>query len=104
MLGIWTLRHNRIGNFNVHPEPKAAGLLVTSGPYRYVRHPMYVALLLFGAAVCFFYRDAWKIACWLVLALVLWAKSILEERALRRHFADYVGYAQRVRRFIPGLF
>ena len=43
---------------------------------------MYTALLLFAAAVGFFYGDAWKLACWLLLALVLFAKSMLEERAL----------------------
>lgn len=39
-LGGWTLLHNRPGNFNSHLEPKASGLLVTSGPYRLMRHPM----------------------------------------------------------------
>ncbi len=31
-LGLWTLIHNRPGNFNIRPEPKASGRLVTSGP------------------------------------------------------------------------
>jgi protein-S-isoprenylcysteine O-methyltransferase Ste14 len=102
-LGAWTLAHNRLGNFNIRPEPKASGRLVTSGPYRFVRHPMYCALLLFAAAAAVAYADAWKAAAWLALALVLWAKAALEERGLRAQFAGYADYAQRVRRFIPGL-
>lgn len=103
-LGLWALAHNRLGNFNIRPEPKASGRLVTSGPYRYMRNPMYSALLLFAAAGVVAYRDSWKILCWLALALVLLAKSVLEERGLREQHAAYAEYAKRVRRFIPGLF
>ncbi len=103
-LGLWTLLHNRPGNFNIRPEPKASGQLVTGGPYRYVRNPMYTAVLLFAAAEVVAYADPWKILCWLALALVLVAKAILEERGLRAQHAGYAEYAKRVRRFIPGVF
>lgn len=104
LLGLWTLFHNRPGNFNIRPEPKAAARLVTNGPYRYARHPMYTAVLLFGAAATVAYADAWKIAAWLALALVLLAKAILEERGLRSQFSGYERYSANVRRFIPFLF
>lgn len=103
-LGLWTLFHNPPGNFNIRPEPKTSGRLVTRGPYRYMRNPMYTALLLFAAAEVLAYRDPWKITCWLALALVLLAKVVLEERALRALFPAYAAYARRVRRFIPWLF
>jgi protein-S-isoprenylcysteine O-methyltransferase Ste14 len=103
-LGLWTLLHNRPGNFNIRPEPKASGRLVTGGPYRYMRNPMYAALLLFAAAEVLAYADLWKLACWTMLALVLLAKAMLEERGLRARFPDYDTYAKRVRRFIPGVF
>jgi protein-S-isoprenylcysteine O-methyltransferase Ste14 len=104
VIGLWALAHNRLGNFNIHPEPKALGRLVTGGPYRYMRNPMYTALLLFAAAEVVAYRDIWKIACWIALALVLLGKVLLEERFLRACFPDYAEYARRVRRFIPGVF
>ena len=103
-LGLWTIIHNRPGNFNIRPEPKASGRLVTSGPYRFVRNPMYSALLLFAAAEVVAYADPWKFLCWLALALVLMGKAMLEERGLRAHFPGYAEYASRVRRFIPGVF
>lgn len=103
-LGLWTLFHNRLGNFNIRPEPKARGKLVTSGPYAHMRNPMYSAVLLFAAAEVLAYSDPWKILCWFVLALVLLAKALLEERYLRALFPDYAAYAKRVRRFIPGVF
>ena len=103
-LGLWTLAYNRPGNFNIRPEPKASGTLVTGGPYRYMRNPMYSAVLLFAAAEVVAYADGWKIVCWLALALVLLAKSRLEERGLHARFPGYAAYAKRVYRFIPGVF
>jgi protein-S-isoprenylcysteine O-methyltransferase Ste14 len=105
LVGIWTLLHNRIGNFNVHPAPKSEGQLVTSGPYRHVRHPMYSAVLLVAAAAVLFY-DAGinKIFCWLALLLVLWLKTLLEEQALTHKFPDYANYSRRAGRFVPRLF
>lgn len=104
LLGAWTLFHNRPGNFNIRPEPKASARLITDGPYRYARHPMYTAVLLFGAAEVVAYADTWKIAAWLALALVLQAKATLEERGLRSQFSGYESYSANVRRFIPYLF
>lgn len=104
LLGSWTLLHNRPGNFNIRPEPKASARLITDGPYRYARHPMYTAVLLFGAAEVVAYADAWKIAAWIALALVLYSKAGLEERGLRVQFPGYAGYCTRVSRFIPYLF
>jgi protein-S-isoprenylcysteine O-methyltransferase Ste14 len=103
-LGLWTLFHNRPGNFNIRPEPKASARLVTGGPYRYMRNPMYSAVLLFAAAAVLVYGDPWKIVCWIALALVLLAKVMLEERYLRAIFPGYAAYAKRVKRFIPGVF
>jgi protein-S-isoprenylcysteine O-methyltransferase Ste14 len=103
-LGLWTLFHNRPGNFNIRPEPKTSGRLVTSGPYRFVRNPMYSAVLLFAAAEVVAYDDPWKILCSIALALVLLAKAMLEERSLRVRFPGYDAYAKRVPRFVPGLF
>ena len=104
LLGLWTLVYNRPGNFNIRPEPKASATLVTGGPYRYLRNPMYSAMLLFAAAEVLAYRDLWKIACWFALALVLLAKALLEERYLRALHPGYAAYSKRVRRFIPGIF
>ena len=103
-LGVWTLAHNRLGNFNIRPEPRTGARLVTRGPYRFMRHPMYAAVLLFAAAETVAYADAWKIIASLALALVLAAKAVLEERGLREQFPGYADYAKRVRRIIPGLF
>ena len=100
-LGIATLAVNRIGNFNIHPAPKASGLLIETGPYRYVRHPMYVAVLLVAAGLAACDAVAWKWLLWAVLAAVLRLKASLEETMLKRTYPDYAAYCGRTGAFVP---
>jgi protein-S-isoprenylcysteine O-methyltransferase Ste14 len=101
-LAVWTLAHNRIGNFNIRPTPKAGGHLITTGPYKQVRHPMYTAVLL-GAAALAWIGPAWAWLAWAVLVGVLWAKSTLEERWMAEQHPAYAAYRQRSRRLLPWL-
>lgn len=102
-VGVWTLAHNRPGNFNVHPEPHARGRLVTGGPYRYMRHPMYTAVLLFAAAETAAYMDPWKLLASALLFAVLLGKARIEEHRLAERYPEYPAYAARVKRFVPWL-
>ena len=103
-LGAWALGNNRPGNFNIHPAPKAGGQLVQQGPYRWMRHPMYSAVLLGGAA-CVAAVGGWPgWACLAALAAVLGAKAGLEERWLMVHHAGYAAYRARTARFLPGVY
>jgi protein-S-isoprenylcysteine O-methyltransferase Ste14 len=77
--------------------------LVAGGPYRYVRNPMYVAVLtvLLGEAVLF---SSAPIALWLgtFAALAHSFVVLYEEPTLERTFGDsYRAYRQRVRRWLP---
>jgi len=102
-LVLWVFAHNRPGNFNIRPEPKDGARLVLGGPYRWVRHPMYVALLLGMAAVVLAAHGLAQAVLWVVLAVVLNFKAALEERLLHQRWPDYVAYCARTRRFIPGV-
>ena len=102
-LATWVFLHNRPGNFNVRPEPKDGARLVTGGPYRRVRHPMYTALLLACAALVAAAPDAPRLLGWVLLVLVLRGKSALEERLLLRRWPDYAAYCARTWRFVPWL-
>lgn len=102
-LGLWALSANRPGNFNIRPEPKAEGHLVQTGPYRWIRHPMYTALLLFSAGCAAFVATLLTGGLSLALLLVLWLKASLEERLLCRRHPAYRAYMTRTRRFLPFL-
>ena len=103
VVGLWALSANRPGNFNIRPDPKDGGALVCHGPYRHVRHPMYLAVLLFATGVTVGFDGAWR---WLVLALlavVLHLKARHEERALAARYPDYAAYARRTPALLPFL-
>lgn len=104
LLGVWTLAYNRLGNFNIHPAPKAAGHLVTAGPYRLIRHPMYSAVLLGAGAMAWLVLPWVGVLAWGGLLLVLFTKARLEERWLCEQHAGYATYCQQNKRFVPWLF
>ena len=103
-LGAWTLLHNRLGNFNIHPEPKASGVLVTTGPYRWMRHPMYTTVLLTAAALACLSGSTMAWLLWTLLFGVLLAKSAMEEHWLHTHHPHYQTYRRQRKRFVPWLF
>jgi protein-S-isoprenylcysteine O-methyltransferase Ste14 len=103
-LGVAALACNRPGNFNIRPEPRAGGQLVLRGPYRWIRHPMYSAVLLCAGACAWASPSVSTGVTLVALAAVLQAKATLEERWLRRLHPAYAGYCAATRRFVPGLY
>ncbi|CAM8639365.1 STE14 Putative protein-S-isoprenylcysteine methyltransferase [Oxalobacteraceae bacterium] len=101
VFGVWILKHNRLGNFNIRPEVKPGAQLIIDGPYALVRHPMYVAVLWMGLCAVVLYASAAGLFLFGLLYLVLDLKAALEETYLRAHFADYEVYADKVGRFLP---
>jgi protein-S-isoprenylcysteine O-methyltransferase Ste14 len=100
-LGLWALAANRPGNFNLVPEVKQTAQFISGGPYAWVRHPMYLALMVAGLGVVLLYHDWPKLLCWVALLLVLRAKSALEEKAMSLRFPGYRDYAAMTGRFLP---
>jgi protein-S-isoprenylcysteine O-methyltransferase Ste14 len=77
--------------------------LVISGPYRFLRNPMYLGAGLALAGAALFYRSAWLLAYATAFLLVFHLFVLLyEEPTLGRKFgADYEQYRRRVRRWWP---
>lgn len=103
LVGLWALTANRPGNFNIHPTPRADGKLVAHGPYRWIRHPMYTAVMLLGLACALTRGDVLAWLLWGVLCLVLVSKAVLEERWMAALHPSYAHYQSRTRWFIPFL-
>ena len=84
--------------------PRGGAFLVTSGPYRYIRHPMYTAAFVLGAATSLL------TASWLVLvgglgmfALLAARTRVEEERLVEKFGASYREYQMTTGRFLPRL-
>lgn len=104
LVGLYTLAHNRLGNFGVYPEPITDACLVTTGPYRWIRHPMYTSLLLFMAGIAL-YHGAWlNYIAFGVLVAAIFGKIQVEEGYLHTHFEDYSDYVKRTHRLLPKIY
>lgn len=89
--------------FTASPIPKADGELVTTGAYGLVRHPIYSGLLVLGVGLVVIGASALHLIAWVALLSVLMTKARLEERMLDGQYPDYVEYAARVGRLVPGV-
>ena len=76
--------------------------LTTSGPYAYVRNPLYLGSLILAAGFALAARDGWLAAAMLVFFLAVYLPVILSEEAwLRANFPEFEEYARRVPRLWP---
>ena len=84
-------------NLSPFPRPIANGKLVTSGIYRFLRHPMYYSLILISLGVFIINLSFYNLFLTLTLTLVIKFKIILEEQYLNKKFKNYLFYKDKVK-------
>lgn len=80
------------------------GKLVTNGPYRWLRHPIYASLIYFFSACIISYPFKETIAAIILISGGLLARMILEEKFLVANYTNYVAYSKHTKRIIPFLY
>ncbi|UCG00798.1 MAG: isoprenylcysteine carboxylmethyltransferase family protein [Candidatus Heimdallarchaeota archaeon] len=76
--------------------------LITTGPYRYVRHPMYTALITVGIGLSLLFASWYFGLPFGVTIMVIIFRIKREEEAMNEKFGEeYIQYIQRTKRFIP---
>jgi len=99
-LGIWARQSFQGKQFTIHAEP-VGGSLVLTGPYHFVRHPMYTFALLFVWTSILGHLSLITVAIGLIVAGVIAIRIVTEEQFLRARYPDYAAYARKTRRVIP---
>lgn len=101
VLAVWASRS--LGSaMTASPLPKLGSTLVTKGPYRYARHPIYGGLLLFLGGCGLLAGSLLALAATVLLVPLFLVKSHYEEGRLRMQHADYRSYREQVpHRLIP---
>jgi protein-S-isoprenylcysteine O-methyltransferase Ste14 len=103
-LGSYALIENAYFSGMVRIQTDRGQRVVSSGPYRWVRHPGYVGALLVYLATPLFLDSAWTFVPVLFLTVVLIIRTNLEDKTLQVELDGYRDYAQRVRyRLLPGV-
>jgi protein-S-isoprenylcysteine O-methyltransferase Ste14 len=78
--------------------------VATSGPYRWVRHPMYVSIILSWPALALLLGSWWTLIPALLASSLIILRTVLEDRTLLAELPGYSEYAQRVHyRLLPGV-
>ena len=99
-----TFRENPFLSPAVRIQRERAQTVVSTGPYRYVRHPMYSGFILFAFGTALLLGSSWGMAGALLLIGIVARRAVLEERTLRDELDGYSVYLTRVRyRLLPYL-
>ena len=84
-------------NLSPFPKPKANSNLVTTGIYRFIRHPMYYSLIIISFGVFLTKLSIYHLCLTITLALLIKFKIILEEQYLKNKFKNYFLYKNVVK-------
>jgi protein-S-isoprenylcysteine O-methyltransferase Ste14 len=103
-LSVCAMLNNRFFSPVVRIQHERGHTLVTSGPYRFVRHPGYVGAILASACGGVALGSLWSLVPLVPFAALFLRRTAVEDRMLRADLDGYAGYAERVRyRLLPGL-
>jgi protein-S-isoprenylcysteine O-methyltransferase Ste14 len=90
-------------SLNANPVPNQDGVLVTTGIYSVVRHPIYLGLLIITLGLVVSSGVWGQALAWLALAILLTYKMRWEEQLLTAKYKGYAEYMTKVPAIIPGL-
>ncbi len=103
-LVVWATGTNAFFSQVVRIQTERGHAVVSSGPYRYVRHPAYVGavLLVLGAPIML--ASWWALIPGVICAVLMIVRTSLEDNTLRAELPGYVEYTQHTRyRLLPGI-
>jgi len=103
-LTLWAMLANPFFSGIVRIQKDRGHTVASAGPYRYVRHPGYVGMLIFTLAAPLILGSWWALGVAILTAVVTVIRTSLEDRTLQLELAGYTEYARRVRhRLLPGI-
>ena len=103
-LVVWATASNAFFSQIVRIQSDRGQTVATHGPYRFVRHPGYVGMILFELAISTLLASWWAVMAGGFCAFLLILRTALEDRTLRSELAGYADYARQVRyRLLPGI-
>jgi protein-S-isoprenylcysteine O-methyltransferase Ste14 len=98
------MAHNQFLSMYVQVAQQRGHRVATEGPYRFVRHPMYLSLVLSWPALALLLGSYWALLPGSLASAIILIRTALEDRTLIQELPGYADYAQQVRyRLLPGI-
>ncbi|MGA8740414.1 MAG: isoprenylcysteine carboxylmethyltransferase family protein [Terracidiphilus sp.] len=103
-LVAWTMATNPFAEATVRIQTERGHCVVMAGPYRFVRHPMYLGMILMYPAMALMLGSGWAMVIAGTMAFLIVWRTAKEDAFLTRELSGYQGFTAHTRfRLIPGL-
>jgi len=103
-IGLWAMRVNRFFSSVVRIQKDRGQVVISSGPYRFVRHPGYVGGILMYLAFPLILGSLAGLIPAVLSIIILVVRTYLEDRTLQKELPGYQDYAGKVKyRLLPGI-
>jgi protein-S-isoprenylcysteine O-methyltransferase Ste14 len=104
ILIAWAMRSNEFFSSVVRIQKDRGHVVVTGGPYRFVRHPGYTGMSAFTLATPLILNSRWALAPAVATAAITMLRTALEDRTLHNELDGYADYARRVKyKLVPAI-
>jgi protein-S-isoprenylcysteine O-methyltransferase Ste14 len=104
LITFWVMTANTFLSTFVRIQDERGHTTVTSGPYRFIRHPMYFGIFLMSLGMPLLLGSWWALLPGLFNIGLLVVRTALEDRTLQAELLGYKDYVQKVRyRLVPGI-
>jgi protein-S-isoprenylcysteine O-methyltransferase Ste14 len=101
---FWTTSVNTFLSRYMRIQDDRSQQTVTRGPYRWIRHPMYLGVITLMLGIPLVLGSLWSLLPGVLIGILFIIRTALEDKALQAELPGYREYAQKVRyRLIPGI-
>lgn len=103
-LGFWAIVEMLKSKLRISPIPDKNSILISSGPYKVIRHPMYSAIILTFLPLSISHPDLITISIFIATTISLYFKLNFEESLLKLHFQNWDEYSIKTKKIIPFIY
>ena len=96
----WARRSFQPGQFYIQAEPKE-GQMISSGPYKFIRHPMYASALVIIWSGILGHFSQLNLVVGVIVAVVISIRIMIEEQYHRDNYPEYVDFSRKTKVIIP---
>ena len=101
--GLWAASLMNF-QFNIVAEPKPTEPLLRTGPYKFIRHPMYAAVLLATFSWTLSALSIFNLTLWVLLLVIIVIKINYEEKLLATSHPEYPVYQAQTKKLVPFIY